>query len=98
MDKSDAQESGFEYEGLKVDHASNWSARDYLNRTQCLRQEGHQTAFEAPQKARIKPQGLGNAGRQTSLYDHQKRQAELQNATQQDWRSRGLTNNKIIDY
>ena len=90
--------SDFKYEGLKVDHASNWSARDYHNRTQCDLQDGQQTPSEAPQKARIKPQGLGNAGRQTSLYDHQKRQAELQNAAQQDWRSRGLTNNKIIDY
>ena len=89
--------SDFEYEGLKVDHANNWSARDYHNRTQCVHQDGHQTPSEESQKARIKPQGLGNAGRQTTLYDHQKHQAELQNAAQQDWRSRGLINNKIID-
>ena len=49
--------SNFEYEGLKVDHANNWSARDYHNRTQCIHQDGHQTPSEAPEKARIKPQG-----------------------------------------
>ena len=90
--------SDFEYEGLKVDHANNWSARDYHNRTQRNLQDGHQTPSEAPQKARIKPQGLGNAGRPTTLSAPQKRQAELQNAAHRDWRSSGLSNYTIIDY
>ena len=76
--------SDFEYEGLKVEHAADWSARDYHNR--------QQKPVEPSKKPRVKPQGLGLAGRQTTLYDHQ-----LEQASKADWRSKGLTNNKIID-
>ena len=79
--------SDFEYEGLKVENAGGFNARDYHNRTQ--------KPVEPTKKQRVQPQGLGLAGRQTNLYDHQKQQIE--NAAMKDWRNRGLSDNKIID-
>lgn len=73
----------FEYDGLSVEHAADWNANDYHNRQQKVQPQ---------KKQRVKPQGLGNAGRQTTVYD-----VQLENAKMKDWRERGLSNNKIID-
>ncbi len=88
----------FEYEGIRTEHANGWSANNYHQR------KGVYSEKKDTSKDRIQPQPLGELknvvrpqvkapkGKQTNLYDHQ-----LENAKAKDWRTRGLTNNQIID-
>ena len=92
-----------DYSGIKVEHAENWSALNYHNRTPSPDNSSK------PQKQRVNPQPLGplkNVARpqHETLYDLQKRQKErrdaeeLMKAKHEDWRRRNLSNNKIQDF
>ena len=95
----------FEYEGLSVEHAKGWNANNYHQR------QGVYSEKKDTSKDRIQPQPLGELknvvrpqrdvvtpqvkapeGKQTNIYD-----VQLENAKAKDWRTRGLTQNKIID-
>ena len=90
--------SDFEYEGLNVEHASNWDANNYHQR---------QGVYNEPRdasKERVKPEPMGKLNnvvrprvkapeaKQSNLYD-----VQLEQAKAKDWRNRNLTNNIIID-
>lgn len=83
----------FEYDGLDVENAGGWCARSYHNRTGVF-SGSNKAKREAPDKMKgVHSRPNPNNGKQTTIYDHQ-----LEQAAQQDWRNRGLTNNEIIDY
>lgn len=83
-----------EYRGIRVEHVNDFNAIDYHNSTF----KGAKPKREAPTKMkgvfRVPPKGSTD---NKSLYEHQRDEA-IQRAAAEDWRTRGLSNNNIIDY
>jgi len=86
--------SDFDYKGLKVDHVNNWSANDYHNST--LKPDKPERQPPAEMKGVFRAPNKGSTDTQ-SLYEHQRDKA-IKRAAAEDWRTRGLSNNNIIDY
>lgn len=98
-----------EYRGIKAEHAGGFNARDYHNRTnQPLNPDKKKKSSGTKSRPRVQPQPLRAMrnvvrppsanispppAKETTLYDHQ-----LEKAKMKDWRSRGITNNEIIDH
>jgi hypothetical protein len=84
-----------DYKGIQVEHQNDWNAQDYHNQSFNKKEKLHR---EAPTKMkgvfRVPPKGSTD---NKSLYEHQRDEA-IQRAAAEDWRTRGLSNNNIIDY
>lgn len=84
----------FNYEGLRVEHASDWSPiKDYQNR---LKPNQDQSRFNLQPMTEMK--GVLNPNKSPKQPDiTEEERQEMLNANRSSWKNLGLTNNEIID-